>query len=184
MTKVNKTYLVDLNKLQIGDNLFSYVVDNSFFEQYSFGEIQAGDFEVDINIIKSTARLHLHITLSGYATATCDKCVADIELKLQNTFTYTIRTVNKDELTEDLLADAEFITISKDEMELDVSTIIYENTHLLLPVQRIGCTDRNGVKRCDQSVLAHLTEVESTQVIDPRWAELLKLKNKQSNNNN
>jgi uncharacterized protein len=183
--KTNKTYKVELNRLLVGDNIFNYSIDSTFFEQFEFGEIQSGDFEVEINIIKSTARLHLNININGYANTACDKCTADIELKLNNNFSYTIRTVPKNELTDNVLSDAEFITVSQDEQELDVSIIIYENIHLLLPMQRIGCQDRNGIKRCDETVLnkieqskVEITEEETS--IDPRWAALLKLKN---NNN-
>lgn len=186
MIKSNKTYLVELNLLQSGDNLFNYTINNTFFEQFEFGEIQAGDFEVEVNLLKSTARTQIHININGYAVASCDKCIADIELKLNDNFSYTLRTLSKEMLTEDVLQEAEFITISKDEMVLDLSPIIYENIHLLLPMQRLGCTDRKGIKRCDESVLAHITGVsdedeESTEEdittpIDPRWAALLKLK--------
>ncbi len=182
MKKITSPYLVNLNSLIDGENVFKYSLNTTFFEQYNFGEIQAGDFSIEVNFVKSSARILVLLNINGYAKTLCDKCVASIEIPMKGQFKYTLRKVESGE-SEDQFSDDEFITINENNLIFDTAPMMYENIHLLLPIQRTACEDRNGNKQCDEQALqklnlSNITATETTQTtIDPRWAELLKLKN-------
>jgi uncharacterized metal-binding protein YceD (DUF177 family) len=76
--------------------------------------------------------------------------------------------------------DDDLVTVAEDEGILDVAWFIYEFIELNIPIRHV-----HAPGKCDSAMVKMLEEysaarsgVDSEDSIDPRWAALAKLKNK------
>jgi uncharacterized protein len=163
-----KQYSIPYPGLKIGHHEFNYDVDGSFFKEFEYSLVKNGALKVDILLEKQETLMVLNFHVWGTIQVNCDKCLSN--------FPFTIDTKDKliAKFTEsDELNDAEeVVTLSKKDIEIDVSSFIYEIINLAAPYVNV-CDDPGETNACDQETLTKLKELsiseENSDDKDPRW---------------
>ena len=103
--KTLKDYTIPFSSLKNGKTLFSYNLNNLFFETFNWEEFMDCSFDVSLSIAKSETMLDMNFTVSGEIVTFCDRCLDPIEIMVTNKnfrqlikFVENFEDVHKDEL--------------------------------------------------------------------------------------
>ena len=158
---------------------FAYELTETFFANFEGSQIEKCNVQVNITFDKRQEPYLIEIDLDGIIWSDCDKCTASIPLPIHASYTiyakYTVDEAMKD------IDDVEIIYIARDDQHIDITQFLYDFVHLSIPVHRI-CDKPGKTEYCDQEIIGLLEqktkEEENNTEIDPRWADLDKLKDK------
>ena len=112
--------------------------------------------------------------VEGTVVVPCDICLDDMEQPVAGDNRLVVK-FGKEYSEDDYL-----VTIDEDEGVLDVSWFIYETIVLNIPIKHVhapGKCNRDMMKALEAHS-ATRSDVEIEDSIDPRWSELLKIKEK------
>ncbi|MGD1844049.1 MAG: DUF177 domain-containing protein [Salibacteraceae bacterium] len=169
--------------MKVGQHDFQFDITETFFEAFeettvsSTSEpIEKANIAVDVLLDKKQEMLTLDFSFSGQVFVNCDRCLDELNLKLddQNRIIFKFG----DEQFEDT---DEIVILPESAYQLDLSQYVYETLILSLPLRRV-----HPEGDCDPDMVRHLQEGEEetkeaeTPLADPRWAALANLNKKQS----
>jgi len=177
-------YVIGFSSLKDGRHDYHYKIDNTFFEQFEYTDIQGADLVLDVVLDKKPNMIILEFKVVGYLTVMCDRCT--------DSFNYPIKGEESViyKFTDEDLDDEKIIAILPHEVEIDITIPVYEFATLLLPQRRIhpkGECNEEMLNEIDNYLMvegAAGTEeeddkpIEDENEIDPRWSKLKDLKNK------
>lgn len=186
-------YSVDLlGQLITGDN-WKYEIDDSFFKQID-GIIEKGNLSTEITfngVSGSLFKFTIHSV--GIVAVPCDRCLADVELRIDTTDEFVAK------LGEEYSDDGDCVVVPENDGMLDLSLLIYEFIVLSMPYQRVhqpGDCDEAVMNVMKEHQVARSNQEEETGtidsdpdadadeegddavVVDARWDALKKLINK------
>jgi len=170
-----KDYNISFSGLKEGKHLFEYEIGASFFELFENPLIEKGSIKAEVELNKSSALLTLDFKVKGDAVTSCDKCLDDLSIPIENEGKVYIKFGEEyDEPTE------EIIVLQHGEHEINVAQLIYEFICISLPIRQVHPEDENGNLTCNPEMLMKLDEYlveedEDEEEIDPRWDDLNKL---------
>ncbi len=165
-------YDIQYKGLKEGRHEFVFQISKAFFQMFPESEIQEGNVQVDIELIKRSTGLEVTFISAGEVQVECDRCLdpcmqsIDAENKMFFEFKHESR-----EVTDEL------VYLAESEDVLDLSSYIYEFILLALPLQRVHDEDEDGNSLCNKEMLArlqnnmHVTN-EDDEIVDPRWDKL------------
>jgi uncharacterized protein len=159
---------------------FKFLIDDQFFVKFENSIIQKAEISIQLQLDKRIEPYLINLEIDGYVQSDCDKCNANFPLKIQSDNTVYVKFSGEQLESEE---DTEIIFIGRDESEIDLNKIIYDILHLNLPIYKI-CNSPGKTTNCDLEVLKaldiHLNQEKemNNDEIDPRWANLNKLKDK------
>ena len=158
--------------LKEGIHLYEFEIDSAFFEQFEFSIIQKASFTVKVTFEKKPNLFKLSFKLKGEIFSNCDRCNEELSIKAKGDEKLIVK------FGDDLYEETEEIKIiPSSEYELDLTKEVYEYIHLLLPSKIV----HKKLTDCNQEVISRLNQLnkkEESEVTDPRWSILSKLKNK------
>jgi uncharacterized metal-binding protein YceD (DUF177 family) len=162
-------YNILFKSLKEGNHSFEYKISNTFFTLFPESEIEEGNLDVSIDVIKRTRGLEITFGISGEVGVECDRCL--------ESFMHPVDTTQKlffefsDESRE---VTDELVYISESEDYLDISSYIYEFALLSLPFQRFHPDDEEGNSLCNEEMLKKLEKLSfnNEEKDDPRWDKL------------
>ena len=160
---------------------FIFHLDETFFSNFEDSIIGKSAIEARVNFDKSHEPNLLTFKIKGNIDADCDKCAAITSIKIEGEFRVFIKLHDELALSNEL-DDPEILFIKTDTPEINLSSYLYEFSHLCIPFIK-SCEKPFESKDCDLEVaskLSALKKAEETehQITDPRWAGLNKLKDK------
>ena len=168
-----ETLKIDLDRLDDGLTQLSFDLDDSFFEAVEAPDVQKGNVHVDIDVVRAEDdffNLSFHGT--GNVIVPCDRCLDDMEQPIS--FEQQLNAKFGKENSE----DDDLVTVAEDEGILDVAWLIYEFIELAIPIRHV-----HAPGKCNPAMIEMLQEhsaarsgEEEEEIVDPRWAALLKLK--------
>jgi len=164
-------YSIQISGLKEDRYIYSFEIDNRFFELFEESEIKEGEVTAEVELDKRSSHFDLRFRISGKVLITCDRCLEKYfqEIDAENRILFKSGKTWDEE-------DPDLITIPADEYELDLSQYFYEFIHLALPIKRIHPDDENGRSTCDPDMLRRInTNEDQDSDSDPRWDELKKL---------
>lgn len=170
---------IEIIKLSPGIHEFKFKVGSGFFKKFDYGLIEKGDLIVKVVLEKHVHLINAKFEIEGEVELTCDRSLEKFNhpLSLQN------ELVVKFGDEEDVLAD-DVIVVKYDEPVLNVAIFIYEYITVAIPLKKIHPKFRDENENDVDQLIYTSGEEEDTGEnssngeIDPRWKELLKLKNK------
>jgi len=174
MKKLNNLYLISFTGLKNGEHKYDYVIDNAFFKQREYSEIQQAHIDVKVTLTKETNLLVFDIKMGGTINVMCDRC--------GDYFDFPVWGENKlvVSLTNDRFEnEVDILSIPIDSSEIDISQYLYEYVSVLLPQRRIHPDKEDGTSGCNADtlkILNTLSEKKEENKIDPRWEALKKIK--------
>lgn len=111
----------------------------------------------------------MHFKVDGTVNVPCDRCLDEMDLKLNGSFNLYLKY--GEEFRE---VDDEVIIIPREEGFFDLSPYVYEFVKLSIPISKF-----HDEGTCNPDMLSHLIDEdkEEEKEIDPRWEALKKLGN-------
>ena len=167
-------FKIDLNSLKEGETTFRLELDDEYFEAIEAPEVRRGKLLAEVTVVRRAAMFELLFNIEGSVVVPCDICLDDMDQPIDTEG----RLVAK--FGEEYSEDDDLVTVSKDEGILDVSWFIYETIVLNIPIKHVhapGKCNREMMKALEAHS-ATRSDVEIEDAIDPRWSELLKIKEK------
>ncbi|MES2655788.1 MAG: DUF177 domain-containing protein [Bacteroidota bacterium] len=172
-----KNYIVEFNKLQVGHNEFSFPINDSLLSEYEHAPVKKANANCHLTLHKSENRYDLVFKIGGTALASCDICLDEVDLPLDNESSLIIKLT--DGITN--LDDDAIIYLPKVLHEFDFKQLIYEFFLLAIPT-KVSCEDAG--KEHNEAFIGKLSEEEieeeeeENKSTDPRWDALKNLYNK------
>ncbi len=153
---------------------FSCQLNDEFFQSLDDAQIQHGDVDATVSIRKAGSDdFALQIGIQGVVTVECDLCLDDMEQPIEGSSTYIVKLGQSSDETDDV------ITVNENEGILRLGWLIYELIALAVPIKHV-----HAPGKCNDAMTRKLEELSATRSgdetaeddINPRWAELGKLK--------
>lgn len=155
-------------------HLFEYDVDSSFFSMYEKSPISDATLQVKLNFDKKDSFFMLNFQVDGTINLPCDRCNENFDYELNADFEVIVKF---EEIEKGLVDEADVIYIARTETSLNIADLIYDYTLVNIPMQVFHPKDKDGNSTCNPEILKRLNEIQKTdEEIDPRWANLTKLK--------
>ncbi|MCQ2111733.1 MAG: DUF177 domain-containing protein [Bacteroidaceae bacterium] len=143
----NNTYKIDLLGRNINGMTAEYEIDDKFFQEID-GLIQRGQIHTTIHAQGSASSMVVfEIHSVGTVFAPCDRCLADIELRIDTTDSISVK------LGDEYSDEGEVVVVPEKDGMIDLSQFIYEFIALSLPLKLI-----HEPGKCDEAMIAKLEE--------------------------
>ena len=169
-----KSFKIGLHGLNEGVNNLSFKLDNGYFEAIEADDIREGLLEVTMQIDRKGSLFEVTYNVEGTVVVPCDICLDDMEQPVAGDNRLVVK------FGKEYSEDDDLVTIDEDEGVLDVSWFIYETIVLNIPIKHV-----HAPGKCNRDMMEALeahsatrSDVEIEDSIDPRWSELLKIKEK------
>lgn len=173
LTTVNrlKEYTIQFVGLEPGNHQYEFEVNDTFFEQFEFSQIQHGQINVTVDLEKMERMMIFNIGIEGEALVTCDRCTEEFNFPISDTQRLIVK------LGAEYMEESEdVVVIPETEYKFDLSPYIYEFIHLALPARLLHPDDEDGNSTCDPEMLRLLEKLTPTEnTFDPRWEALKNL---------
>ncbi len=168
--------VIPFSGLSQGEHHFSFDIGNKFFEQIENSLIKKGNAQVEVQFIKMSVMLQLHMSFKGNAQIECDRCLGEVFVPLEGNDELIVK-MGGEEITD----SSNIMTIGAKEAEVDITLFVYEMIALNLPFRKVPCEILNDETVCDKEMLDKLAQLKineqpSNEVSNPLWEGLNKLK--------
>jgi uncharacterized metal-binding protein YceD (DUF177 family) len=164
-------YTIPFVGLKLGQHLFDFAIDKTFFESLPYSLVDDGKLVVKLNLEKKETMLVASFEVKGVVSMPCARCNEEMSQKIKGDL--TVYYVLGDEESE----DENLIVIPRESYEIDVQQSIYEMIMLALPAR-----SAHKKNECNEEMVQLLEKYMSQQEskdkednIDPRWAALKNL---------
>ena len=168
-----RQFVIPFSGLKTGEHLYSFDIEDKFFEHFEYSEIKEGKVQVDVVMDKQARMLVFNLGIHGTVKVPCDHCGEEYEQPVDGMEKLIVKFGDAHHEETD-----EIFMITEDEHEIDLSQFIYEYIHLLLPFRRVHSTDENGNSLCIPDVAGFISDESGDEAIDPRWEALKNIKGK------
>jgi len=163
-------YIIPVAGLSLGDHRYTYKIDDAFFSNFEYFDIDNGKLDLVIDLVKESNLLDFKFHFTGYIELQCDRCLDKFNMNVENDFRLI---VNYSDVYEEV--SDEVITIPSTENNVDLSQYIYEYINLMLPIKKVHPDDEDGNSTCNEDMIDRLHKY-SEQKSDPRWDALKNIK--------
>ena len=171
-----RKFIIHLNGLPVGNHLYEFKVDNTFFDTRDYSDIKGANVNVEVELLKQNNLINLTFNLSGTLSVLCDRCTKPYDVEIDSVEKMHLRFGNPDEPhAEDVFV------LPHGENELDVSPPLYEFIALALPTRLVPCEEDETFK-CDEETLNRLNNI-SVDEPEPKPETSIWDKLKNINNN-
>lgn len=169
---------IDLLDPRLEGSQFDFVVDDAAFQRID-GLVTKGNIQSHVVCKKARqAGYVFEIHSEGEVCVPCDRCLADVELRIDTTDELTVR------LGDTYEDDGDVVTVPEKEGLLDITLPIYEFVVLSMPIRRIhepGKCDNAMMEVFDDHQAARSgregeEDTDSAQPTDSRWDALKQIK--------
>ncbi len=190
------TYSIPLRGAQHGTEHYELMLDEEFFQTMESSDILGGAVKVDLTVRKSSEAIYFDFVCKGEVMIACNRCMEPMKHEVDTDYQLAVKF--GDEYNDE--TDGVLIVPDSDN-DLNVASIIYDTVALAIPISHV-----HPEGECDESMwevlkahTAHnineddleygtydddddtqddatLNDEINEGSIDPRWAELLKLK--------
>ncbi len=180
MKKLSNPYLIPFAGLKSGEHTFEYVIDDGFFKDRDYSEVQHARINTRVKLSKETNLLVFDVKMEGTINVMCDRCGDPFDLPVWGENKLIVS------LTNDRFENGDdIVSIPLDSSEIDISQFLYEYVSMLLPQRRVHPDSPGSNNTCNPETLKmlnKLSEKENEKKTDPRWDALNKFKEQKTNN--
>lgn len=167
--ELRKEFIIQFSGLSLGKHDFDFEINDAFFKEFEYSEIEKGDIRLEMTMDKSERMLILDFNFVGKVTVTCDRCGEDFEMPING----EQKTVIKFGESYEEIAD-DILVIPESEHEVDIWQMAFEMICLAIPIRKVHPDDENG-STCDKEALRRIDELSPKDDADPRWNDLLNI---------
>lgn len=170
-------YGIPFTGLKLGIHQFEFGVEDAFFEEFEYSLVKSGKLKVELELEKQETMMILNFDITGEMKLACDVCLADYPYRVEIQERQIIKLNGNEDLEDDT---EEIIVLKRNEVEINIATLIYEFINLAAPyISR--CEDEGNMSWCDSEMIEKLKQLapgakEEIEVEDPRWEALKNIK--------
>lgn len=164
-------YKIPFKGISEGEHEYEFHVQEEFFDAMESEDIHHADLQVKMKLDKQSRMMILDFDIQGNLVLACDRCLEDMDFPITINHHLIVKYGN-----EDVDQDNDILYLGVDEYQLDVSSIIYENIVLAIPIKNVHQDDENGNSTCNQEQISLLNEYSKRTGTDSRWDALKNLK--------
>ena len=128
---MKNAYFIAFSSLKEGKHLFNYEIENSFFEQFDFSEIEKGSLKVELELEKKSTLMNAKFQINGMVEVMCDRCTDNYNQDVNATNKLVYKFSNEE------MDDENIIVVFPNEFQIDVSHSIYEFIITALPSKKL-----------------------------------------------
>ena len=167
-----RAYLVNIPSLKNGQHEFDFEINDGFFAHFEDSLVEKGKGHCRMELKKTDTMMTMDFEFDLSVELVCDRSLDIFHFPIEEKHELIVKFGEHDEeLSEDLLV------ISRETQIFDTAPYLYEFINLAIPMKKLH-PRYDGVETPDLIYQSEVTEDESEEEIDPRWAELKKLSNK------
>lgn len=171
-----KAFEVQFVGLKLGEHIFEYDIDNTFFEHFEYDEFNDVQLKVTLTLQKKTTLLELNFEVDGVINLNCDLTNEPFNQPISSKFSLIVKFGS--EYNDD---NEEILIIPHGEYKINVAHHIYELIVLSVPQKRLhpgiedGTLNSEILKKLEDLSPKSIENKNSNNDIDPRWNSLKKL---------
>ena len=171
-----KAFEVQFVGLKLGEHIFEYDIDNTFFEHFEYDEFNDVQLKVTLILQKKTTLLELNFEVDGVINLNCDLTNEPFNQPISSKFSLIVKFGS--EYNDD---NEEILIIPHREYKINVAHHIYELIVLSVPQKRLhpgiedGTLNSEILKKLEDLSPKSIENKNSNNDIDPRWNSLKKL---------
>jgi uncharacterized metal-binding protein YceD (DUF177 family) len=171
-------YIIQFGGLPVGVHEFEFEIRDKFFQGIENSEIERANLGAKAILTKQNNVLQVEFQISGTVGIACDRCMKDFDFPLDINEKLVVGHGNPEDSNDEILV------IKEGDAEFDVSHYIYEYVALAVPARKVPCEIDSEAFECDAETLKKLesvstdTEKEDSDINNPMWEQLKKLKHK------
>jgi len=159
-----KQYIIPFSGLALGEHLFHYDIDEKFFAEMGYSEIEKASVKVDITLDRQERMLIFDFNIQGALNVMCHRCLDNFDFPI-NVEEKLIVKFGEEWLEE----DANIVIIPEHDSKFDISTYIYELVIVMLPFKITHPEDEDGNSECNPEIIAKLNELSSSSPKETPW---------------
>lgn len=181
------TFRIPLRGAKQGTDKYEFLLDDEFFSEMESIDILGGAVKVSLAVRRANEANYFAFHCEGEIRIVCDRCLEPMNYAVDAEYELAVKFGDEyDDSTDGVLI------LPDSDNELDVAPIVYDTVALSIPLQHV-----HAEGECDeatwQALQAHTSQDiadedtygsyaadddnnENETNIDPRWAELMKLK--------
>jgi uncharacterized metal-binding protein YceD (DUF177 family) len=164
-------FIIPFESLKDGFHEYDFHADKAFFSNFEYSLIEDADIKAHVDFEKKPTMFRLRLKLDGKVNTVCDRCLDEMQIEIKGEQEFIVK------ITEKTIDDDDhIITLSPNKQELDLTHVVYESIHLLMPIK----IAHDDVNECNPEVIAQLDEINSSdeddEEQDPRWDALKNIK--------
>ena len=129
-------YIIDLKSSGVNGKVFQLHEDDKFFE-YLQTDIEHGELDTTIHVDGTGRVFNLTIHSEGTVHVPCDRCLADMELRIDTTDELVVK------FGTEYMDEGDYVVVPEEEGTIDMASLIYEFVALSMPIKRVhqpgGC---------------------------------------------
>lgn len=181
MSKLD-AYRVDLLSSKLQGSRLEWNLDDSFFGAID-GLIHRGNIHTVVDCQNTGSLFRFQISSEGEVTVPCDRCLADLELRIETNDELLVK------LGTEYSDEGDCVIVPETEGYVNLAQFIYEFIALSMPI-----TVCHEPGKCDESMMLQLSKHQvarsnqeddddydsktdgGSQLVDDRWAALKNLK--------
>lgn len=155
-----REYEIAFVGLTPGEHVFTYEINDKFFEDFQQQDFTNAHAVVKLTIDKKSGFMLLRFDVDGRVDLICDRCGNNLQMQLWDEFKLVVKIVDDPAVMNDQEEDPDVYYISKGESHLHIADWIYEFINLSIPMQRMCKEDEMGGPQCNLEVLEKLKTME------------------------
>lgn len=163
--------VIQFSGLKSGKYSYHYTLDDEFFSRFENDEITKSSVDFQVNLEKTERTMLFSFTFEGIVTTSCDRCLDPLDVSVSGSQTLCVNISDSEQTDEE-----DVVILPENAFKIDLAQWMYEYVVIAMPMQKV-----HAENECNQEMLKYLKNEDGHQSsdFDPRWDELLKLKNKQ-----
>ena len=167
----HKEYIIPFVGLSNESHRFSFFIDDAFFAMFEVSEITRAGVQIELDLDKSDRMLVLNFNMSGFIGVTCSRCLDefDLEVEAEQEFFVKFGTEYKEE-------DDNVLILPEGASQLDVSDLIFDYVHLMIPYRVVHPENEAGETACDPEVIEQLIKLSQKEANYSPWEKLKDIK--------
>lgn len=124
------TYIIDLKSSDVNGKIFHFHEDDSFFA-YLETDIEHGVLDTSVTVDGFGRNFTLTIHSEGMVLVPCDRCLADMELRIDTTDELVVK------FGTEYVDEGDYVIVPEEEGTIDIAPLIYEFVMLSMPMKRV-----------------------------------------------
>ena len=159
-----KQYILPFSGLSLGEHLYHYDIDEKFFVEFEYTEIDKASLSVDIKLEKQERMLVFDFNIKGTVNVMCHRCLDNFDFPIDVEERLIVK-LGEEWIEEDV----NILIIPEQENRFDVSSYIYEYIIVMLPFKITHPEDENGDSECNPEIIEKLNQLSQSAPKDTPW---------------
>lgn len=149
-------FKLPLKSLSKGEHSFEYHLDKEFFKNMESADVRDADVNVHLDVDYNNNVYTLNFTLKGVVTVPCDRCLDDLQIDIDTTYSIKVKYGDTYRDSDDLME------IPESENYLNVAYMIYDTVMLAIPIKHV-----HPMGKCNRAMSSLLKKHRAHTPDDP-----------------